>query len=291
MSFHEFIEALPSWLVFLFVLVNMFGLGLSLTVTEILTPLKSRSIVIKTLLLNFILIPAIAYGLARALQLEHSRQIMFILLACSAGDPFTTKLTQAAKGDKAFSLAIMAMLSVGTIIFMPILLPILLPGVSVNPIEIIKPLVLLILLPLIIGLILKVKWSSFASKWAPRLDRLGSIIVVTAVGLFAIEHIPDIISSFGTHILGACILLVLIGFGLGYLLGGSDRLHKGDLAINTAYRGASAALAVGIKNFPGNQDIFIVGIIMVLIATLIVLPLSSAWLRKRNITSMPISNT
>jgi predicted Na+-dependent transporter len=286
MSLHEFVIALPSWLVFLFVLVNMFGLGLSLTVSEILTPLKSPSIVIKALVLNFILIPAIAYGLARVLQLEHSREIMFILLACSAGDPFTTKLTQAAKGDKAFSLAIMAMLSVGTIIFMPIALPLLLPGVTVSPIEIIKPLVVLILLPLIIGLMLKVKWSSFASKWAPRLDRLSSVIVVTAVGLFAIEHISDIITSFGTHTLGACILLVLIGFALGYLFGGSNQLHKGDLAINTAYRGASAALAVGIKNFPGNQDIFLVGIIMVLISTVILLPVSSAWLRKKNITSL-----
>jgi len=282
MTFHEFMEALPSWMVFLFVLVNMFGLGLALTVSQISTPLKSAPIVVKALVTNFVLVPAIAYGLAKALELEHSLALMLVILSCSAGDPFTTKLTQSAKGDKAFSLAIMTMLSVGTIIFMPILLPILLPGVSVNPIEIIKPLVVLILIPLVIGLILKVRFSTFAAKWAPIMDRLGTILIVIAVILFAVMHFEDISASFGSHTLLACFLLVISATFLGYFFGSSKQQQKGDLAINAGYRGVSAAMAVGIRNFPGNQNIFTVAIIMVLISVIILTPFASIFLRKKN---------
>lgn len=282
MSFHDFIEALPSWLVFLFVLVNMFGLGLSLTVSQILSPLKSISTIVKALIANFVLVPLIAFGLAHLLNLEHSRAIMLILLACSAGDPFTTKLTQSANGDKAYSLAIMVMLSVGTILFMPVLLPLLLPGVSVNPIEIMKPLIVLILIPLIVGLMMKVKLPVFSDKWAPRFDKMGSVIIVTAVILFAFVHYSDIVESFGSHTVLACLLLVPAAFVIGYLLGGPGLIKKGDLALNTSYRGASAAMAVGIRNFPGNQNIFTVAIIMVLVSVLILLPLASSWLRRKN---------
>jgi BASS family bile acid:Na+ symporter len=283
MNLHDFIEALPGWLVFLFVLVNMFGLGLSLTVSQILTPLKSVSVVTRALIANFVIVPLAAFGLAHLLELEHSRAIMLILISCSAGDPFTTKLTQSARGDKAFSLAIMTLLSVGTIIFMPLALPVLLPGVSVSPVEIIKPLVILILIPLIIGLICRKIFLSFASRWAPRMDLLGSIIIISAVILFAIVHFSDIVNSFGSHAVGACILLVLIASAAGYFLGGPGQQRKGDLLVNTGYRGVSAAMAVGIKNFPGNQNIFTVAIIMVLASVLILVPLASTWLRTRNV--------
>ncbi len=40
MNVHQLIEALPNWLVFAFVVVNMLALGMELTVREIVTPLR-----------------------------------------------------------------------------------------------------------------------------------------------------------------------------------------------------------------------------------------------------------
>jgi hypothetical protein len=105
---------------------------------------------------------------------------------------------------------------------------------------------------------------------------------VAAVILFTIIHISDVISSFGSHAVGACILLVVASSVLGYLFGGKNQLHRGDMMLGTGYRGINAALAVGIRNFPGNQNILTVAIIMVLASVLILFPVASIWLRAKN---------
>ena len=108
----------------------MFALGLELTLRDIVTPLRDVHATLKALVANFVLAPALAYLLVHGLELEHGLALGLILLACSAGDPFVTELSQSARGDAAYSLAVMTLLSVATVVYMPIMLPVLLPGVK-----------------------------------------------------------------------------------------------------------------------------------------------------------------
>ena len=45
-----------------FILTSMLAMGLSLTVKQIVDPLKNVKVVLLALLANFVLVPAIAYG-------------------------------------------------------------------------------------------------------------------------------------------------------------------------------------------------------------------------------------
>ena len=283
MNFHEILEALPNWLVFAFVVVNMLGLGMGLTVGEIIAPLRNIPLTLKALVCSFVLVPLTAYGLAHGLKMEHGRALGLILLACSAGDPFVTKLTQSAKGDMRYSLAVMTLLSIVTVIYMPIFLPILLPGVKVDAIEIAKPLIVLIIIPLTIGLVAKARLSRLADILAPKFDRLASVLIYSAVGLFAAVHYADILDAVGSRAIGAAILLVVTALLYGYFLGGPNQLKRGDLAVNTAWRGVSAAMAVGIKNFPTEPNVFTMAIILVLVSAAILMPVSATILRKKNL--------
>jgi BASS family bile acid:Na+ symporter len=78
-----------------------------------------------------------------------------LLLGTAAGAPFLPKLAQIAKGNLAFGVGLMVLLMVVTVGYLPLVLPILLPGVSVNPAEIARSLFLLMLLPLAARLLLK----------------------------------------------------------------------------------------------------------------------------------------
>lgn len=285
MNLHQLIEALPNWLVFAFVVVNMLGLGMGMTVKEIVTPLRDIPLTLKGLVCSFVFVPLTAYGLVHVLKLEHGRALGLILLACSAGDPFVTKLTQSAKGDVPFSLALMTLLSLVTVIYMPIFLPLLLPGVKVDAVEIAKPLIVLIIVPLAIGLVVKAWLAKVADFLAPKFDRLASVLIYSAVGLFAVVHYADIIAAFGSRAIGAAILLVLTALVYGYFLGGPNQLHRGDMAVNTAWRGVSAAMAVGIKNFPTEHNVFTMAIILVLVSAAILMPVSATFLRKKNLAS------
>lgn len=283
MNWHQLLLDLPNWLVFAFVVINMLALGMDLTIRKIVEPLRDVRLTVKALVASFVLVPLTAHLLVNSLHLEHGFALGLILLACSAGDPFVTKLSQSAGGDRAYSLAVMAMLSLVTVVYMPVVVPLLLPGTKVDPVEIAKPLIVLIIIPLLIGLGVRARIAPFAERWAPRLDRLASLLIYAAVGLFAVVHYADIAATVGTHALLAAIILVSSGALYGYLLGGPTQVHRGDLAVNTAWRGVSAGMAVGIKNFPAEQHVFTMAIIVVLVSSAILMPLAATYLRNRNL--------
>lgn len=285
MNLHDLMLELPNWLIFAFVLVNMLALGFELTVREIVSPLRDVGLSVKAVVANFVLVPLTAYALVNALHLEHGFALGLILMACSAGDPFVTKLSQSAKGDTAYSLAVMAMLSIITVIYMPIMLPFLLPGIKVDPLAIAKPLLVLIVTPLVIGLLVRMRAPAFAERWVRPLDKLASILIYTAVALFAVVHWNDIVGAFGMHAILAAIILVASAAVYGYLLGGPQQFHRGDLAVNTAWRGVSAGLAVGIKNFPSEHNLFTMAIIIVLVSSAILMPLAATYLRSKNVAA------
>jgi BASS family bile acid:Na+ symporter len=285
MNFKQLLLDLPNWLVFAFVVVNMLALGMDLTIRKIVEPLRDIALTARALIASFVLVPLTAHFLVKGLHLEHGLALGLILMACSAGDPFVTKLSQSANGDKAYSLAVMAMLSIVTVVYIPLIVPVLLPGTKVDPVEIAKPLIVLIIVPLVIGLVIRARATRFAERWAPHLDRLASILIYSAVVLFAVVHYADIAAAFGSHAILAAIVMVATGAVYGFLLGGPSQLHRGDLAVNTAWRGVSAGMAVGIRNFPTEHNVFTMAIIIVIVSAVILMPLAATYLRRKNLVA------
>jgi len=97
--------------------------------------------------------PLGALLIARLLRLDEPLGIALLLLGTAAGAPFLPKLAGLAKSDLAFAVGLMVLLMVLTVGYMPVVLPLLLEGVSVDPAKIARSLVLLMLLPLGAGLL------------------------------------------------------------------------------------------------------------------------------------------
>ena len=138
-----------------FVVSSMLAMGLSLTIPAIIAPLKNLRLVLLALAINFIAVPFVAWAIQAVMDLDQDIYTGILLLATAAGAPFLPKLAQVAKGNTAFSVGLMVLLMVVTIIYMPIVLPLLLSGVEINPWDIAKSLIVLMLLPLGIGLFMK----------------------------------------------------------------------------------------------------------------------------------------
>ncbi len=97
-------------------------------------------------------------------RLDEPFALGLLLLGLAAGAPFMPKIVGIAKGDLALSVGLMVLLMVGTTIFLPVALPLLVKGVQVNPWKIARFLVLLLLLPLIVGLFVKARAASLAAR-------------------------------------------------------------------------------------------------------------------------------
>ncbi len=146
------LDAIVGVSVLVFVLSSMLSMGFSLTVPQIITPLRHVRLVLIALAVNFIAVPLLAYLIDLVLSLDESLFIGLILIATAAGAPFLPKLAGVAKGDIAFSVGLMVLLMVVTVVYMPIALPLMLEGVEINAWEIASSLIFLMILPLAIGL-------------------------------------------------------------------------------------------------------------------------------------------
>ena len=140
-----------------FVISSMLAMGLSLTSGNC-GAVRNVRLVLLALLANFVLMPLGAFGIARLLQLKEPLAAGLIVLGAAAGAPFLPKLAALAKGNMAFSVGLMVLLMVLTVGYMPLVLPMLLEGVTVDAAKIARSLVLLMLLPLASGSQSKTSW-------------------------------------------------------------------------------------------------------------------------------------
>src|SRR5277367_1740797 len=129
----EFLSKLVPITMLVFVVSSMLAVGLSLTVGQILAPLQNAKLVSLALLTNFVLMPLAALVIARLLQLDQPLKVALLLLGTAAGAPFLPKLAAVAKGSLAFAVGLMVLLMVLTVGYMPLVLPLMLEGVSVDP--------------------------------------------------------------------------------------------------------------------------------------------------------------
>jgi bile acid:Na+ symporter, BASS family len=256
-----------------FVISSMVAMGAGLTLGQIIEPLRNVRLVVLALLANFVLMPLSAFVLAKALWLDEPLGIGLLLLGCAAGAPFLPKLAELAKGNLAFAVGAMVLLMVVTVGYLPIVLPLLLPGVTVDPWKIARSLVLLMLLPLAAGLALKARYENLAARVKPLFDLISNVSLILLVLLITTANIDKVLQVFGTRGILAGLLFIAIGYGTGLLLGGSAADTRRVMALGTAQRNIAAALVVASQSFDDPK--VVVMVIVVAIAGLIILmPLS-----------------
>ena len=241
---------------------------MGLTVSQIITPLRNARLVVLSLLANFVLMPLAAVALAALLRLDQPLGVGLLLLGTAAGAPFLPKLAQIAKGNLAFGVGLMVLLMVVTVGYLPLVLPVLLPGVSVNPAKIARSLFLLMLLPLAGALAVKARFAVAAARTKPVLDRVSNLSLILLVLLITAANINNVLAVFGTRGILAGLLFIAVGLGIGWLLGGPGMDTRRVLALGTAQRNIAAALVVGGQSF--NDPKVVVMVVVVTIVSLLV---------------------
>jgi BASS family bile acid:Na+ symporter len=269
----EFLSKITPITLVVFVVSSMLAVGLSLTVREILFPLRNGRLVSLALLANFVLMPLAAFVISRLLRLEAPLAAALLLLGTAAGAPFLPKLAIVAKGSLAFAVGLMVMLMALTVGYMPLVLPLLLEGVSVDPSKIARSLVLLMLIPLVVGLAVKNRYEAVAARIAPLLNRVSSVSLVLLIVSLLAMNVQNIADMFGSRGVLASILFLLASFCTGWLLGGPGPDTRGVLALGTAQRNIAAALVVGGQNFSDPKVVVMVAVVAI-VGLLVLMPLA-----------------
>jgi bile acid:Na+ symporter, BASS family len=260
----EIIASLTGAFTLAFVVTSMFGLGLGLTVGEIVRPLRNLRLVLAALVANFVILPAAAVGISRLLGLQSELAIGLIVISVVAGAPLTLKAVQIARGDVTFGVSLVVLQIVATVVYLPLALPHLIPGVAVDAVALAMPLILQILLPLALGLLMHLRYEEESEMAQPIMASVSNLSLALLLVL-NLANVGKVLGLLGTGAIFATTLLIAIGAGAGWLLGGPADGTRRALALGTGQRNFAAAFVLGTGNFGDRPTVML----MLLAAALI----------------------
>jgi bile acid:Na+ symporter, BASS family len=262
-----------------FLVSSMLAAGLSLTPHAILAPLRNLRLVLVALALNFVVAPVFALVLSIVIPLERPQAIGLVLLGGAAGAPFLPKLVEGAHGDLGFAVALMTLLTVGTTLFMPFALPLMILGLQASPWSIAQPLVAFILTPLAVGMLLQSRKASASAALQPIFVKLGNVSAVVLLALLIALYFRNLLGVLGSGAIAACAVFIAGLYAAGYLLGGSHVEIKGVLGLGTAARNVGAALVPASQSF-SDPKVMIMLVACTIVMLVVLIP-ASGWLRRK----------
>ncbi len=230
--------------------------------------------------MNFVLVPLLAFMVARILPLEEAHAIGLFLVAAAAGAPFLLKLAEVAGSDVALGATLLVVLLPATIVYMPIVVPLVLPDAQVSAFSIARPLVLTMLLPLGIGLVVRARAPRWAWRVRAPVGQLSTVALIVLLAATLLANLPEILAIFRTTAILAALIVIGGAFAIGYGLGGPPYSAKEVLGLATAQRNIGAATVVATQSV-GHPDTLAMVVVSSLAAFAILFPVAWA-LRKRS---------
>ena len=228
-----------------FIVASMAAMGLGLTIGQIMAPLRDVRMLLLLLAVNFVAVPVAAIAAARLLPMGDDSATAVIIIGCCAGAPFLPKLALLAKGSPALSVGAMVLLMVATVLYAPIVVPLVVEGAQIDPWDIASSLIVLMLIPLGIGLVIKARYDELADSWVGTAGQISSVALLIGIGAAMFVSWRDIVGAIGSWIFIGTAIILVAGLATGYLAGvgrsGSDRTVLG---LATAQRNISAAIVV-----------------------------------------------
>jgi BASS family bile acid:Na+ symporter len=273
---NEVLLSISRLALLVFLVASMLEVGLTLTVRQIVGSLRNSRLVMWLLLANFVLVPLIAVGISRWFHLKEPFAIGLLLLGLAPGAPFLPKLVELSKGDLAFAVGLMALLMLGSVAYLPIMLPRLLEGANVSAWQVARPLLLMMFLPLVAGLVFNARWKRGPSRVRPILKRVGNVSLVMVLVLVIALNLPGVMQLLGTGAIAAAALFIVLSGLVGYYLGGPTLATRKVTALGTGFRNIAAALVIGQEDFPDPQ-VLVMLVVAALLALLLYAPVTIAW--------------
>lgn len=235
----ETFKMFVAWIPYLLGIV-MLGMGLTLTFNDFAEVTRNPKAVIIGVIAQFVVMPVIAFLLAKAFQLPPELAIGVILVGSCPGGTSSNVMTFLARGNTALSVACTTIST--------LLAPILTPAVfylfasqwlDINATAMFVSVLKIVLLPIFAGVVIRSIFKQKIEQFSQTMPLLSVIAIVLIVGAVVSVSKDKIIES------GLLIFAVVaLHNGLGYLVGyGISKLFKLPEADSRA-----VSIEVGMQN-------------------------------------------
>lgn len=232
--------------------VVMFGMGLTLNLQDFKIVFSRPKDVMIGCLAQFTVMPLLAWVLARAFQLDEALALGVVLVGCCPGGTASNVITYLAKGDLALSVG---MTGVSTLLapFMTPFLTWALAGKSVNVdvVGMLLSILWVVILPIVVGLVVKWIWPKFTEQATDYLPAFSSVAIAFIVSIVIAANANKLMAG-GLMIVMVVILHNLCGLSLGYLIGqllGLSDPKKRAISIEVGMQNSGLASSLATIHF------------------------------------------
>jgi BASS family bile acid:Na+ symporter len=232
--------------------VVMFGMGLTLNLHDFRIVFSRPKDVIIGCLAQFTIMPLLAWALAWVFRLDEALALGVVLVGCCPGGTASNVITYLAKGDLALSVG---MTGVSTLLA-PLLTPLLtwaLAGKSihVDVASMILSILWVVILPIIVGLLVKWLWPKFTEEATDYLPAFSTIAIALIVAIVISANADKLLAG-GLIIVLVVVLHNICGLGLGYLIGhllGLASQKKRAISIEVGMQNSGLASSLAATHF------------------------------------------
>ena len=268
----ETVEIIFNLSMLIYVAGLMLTQGLGVKVSHLIEEFKKTKLIVYTLLANFIAVPLFALGLVTLLDVSKGTSIGIVLLSLSSGAVFIPKLVQTAKGNTDGALSLMLLLTVFTIFFMPLVVPLLFPQASISALEIASSLLFTMLLPLVLGVVFNTYKPSFTPKLKSFISKISNISLIFLILSFIYLYNHIIIENL--NVIPLLIIFFLGSMAIGYFSAGANKSAKISFVVATGLRNPPISMLVATHYFSSEPIAGVISLLMVIIGLSFLFPLS-----------------
>ncbi len=228
----------------IFIAGNLLEMGIKLNLADAFKGLRNLRFVCFTLFWGFAFGPAMAYAITLMVPLDPPLALGLMLLGMTPSAPFLPMLIKRVKGDLGYTASFMLLTSIITVIYIPLVIPFLVEGLTVSPWTIAKPLLFLIILPLTIGMGL-LRWrSSFAKALQPYMKKINTLFAISSAALCLMIYGKQMVGIAGSFaVLSQFIFFSVMAAATYWLSIGVQEDERIILSMGMSTRNIGAGLA------------------------------------------------
>ncbi len=246
---------IPPLILFnVFVVLVMFSIGLRVRGSDLLDVMRDRNILIRTLVANCILIPAIGLLLVSIFPLPHDAMIGLLLLAAIPGTPIAMQFTSKVQTRLAFAAGMTAVLALVSIVMTPLAVEIFPQAARDNQrplLSLLSVIFAYIALPLCAGLWVGRRAPGIAPKLVLPLVIVATVAFSYAMWETRVTRREALLAIAGHGTILSLALLFLSSMLIGWMIG-KDADTRRVLATSTSMRNIVIVLYIARYCFSGT---------------------------------------
>jgi bile acid:Na+ symporter, BASS family len=261
----QFLQTTFGPLVLIFTVSNLAAMGLQVRVPEVMAALRNRKAIALIFVWGWVVGPAFGYLITRVLPLEEPYVVVVFLASLAPVAPFLQQMVAKARGDMGFAGALVPLVMVGTVVLMPLMAPVLIKGVTISTSSLAKPLLLTILLPLVVGAVIRYFADTGATRIFPAVKGLALLSTLLTILWCLVIYGRGMLDTAG-ELAFLSLNLFMIGMGvISYVFGfGMKQNQRSVMALGMGTRNIAAVLAAALAIPNGDPRIVVMTIMWTL---------------------------